>query len=83
MLCTTSDQTCSARWRHRRNYSRNAVTVVLNTVIKFRLMFPFLSLAKGTSFKVGVIEAGAYHPDEPKINIPGTGVVLASRLVCS
>jgi len=28
-------------------------------------------LAKGTSFKVGVIEAGAYHPDEPKINIPG------------
>jgi len=83
MLCTTSDQTCSARWRHRRNYSRNAVTVVLNTVIKFHLIFSFLSLAKGTSFKVGVIEAGAYHPDEPKINIPGTGVVLASRLVCS
>ena len=83
MLCTTSDQTCSARWRHCGHYGRNAVIVVLNSVIEFRLMFPFLSLAKGTSFKVGVIEAGAYHPDEPKINIPGTGVVLASRLVCS
>ena len=57
--------------------------MVLNTVIEFRLMYPFLSLAKGTSFKVGVIEAGSYHPDEPKINVPGKGVVLASRLVCS
>ena len=39
-------------------------------------MFPFLSLAKGTHFKVGVIEAGLYYPNEPKINIPGTVLFL-------
>jgi len=44
-------------------------------------MLLFLSLAKGTPFKVGVIEAGAYYPDEPRINIPGKAV-LANCFAC-
>src|ERR1700722_14948054 len=31
----------------------------------------FYSLAESSHWKVGVIEAGAYYPDEPKINVPG------------